>query len=218
MMTASKDTKASARIIGIERLRIGIDGKGISTLVGFSGCPLRCNYCLNPQCFDNNYGSICTPTMLYEKVKVDSLYFAASEGGVTFGGGEPLLNIGFIEEFCALCPSEWHFCIETSLNVDAESVKRAVACVDMFFVDIKDTDPEIYKRYTSKSNKRVLENLQLLLSIVPSERILVRVPLIPDYNTEKDREKSIKYLKSIGVEQIDLFEYDTEKGAKKRAR
>ena len=74
-------------------------------------------------------------------------------------------------------------------------------------MDIKDTNPDIYKAYTGKSNDAVLENLSLLLSLVPSERITVRVPLIKDYNTESDREKSIALLKNMGVTKFDLFEY-----------
>ena len=76
-----------AKIIGIERHRITTDGNGITTLVAFHGCPLRCKYCLNPQCLNEKL--ICrstTPQELLEEVRVDNLYFLATGGGVTFGG------------------------------------------------------------------------------------------------------------------------------------
>ena len=197
-----------APFIATVRHRIATDGEGVTTLCGFYGCPLRCKYCLNPQSFSEKTKiTEYTPESLYEKVKIDDLYFLATNGGVTFGGGEPLLYPEFIADFRKLCGDRWTICAETSLNVPREAVVTAARCVDSFFVDIKDTNPDIYKAYTGKSNDTVLENLSLLLSLVPSERITVRVPLIKDFNTESDREKSVALLQSIGVTKIDLFEY-----------
>lgn len=197
-----------APFIGIVRHRIATDGNGVTTLCGFYGCPLRCKYCLNPQSFSEKTKiTEYTPESLYEKVKIDDLYFIATNGGVTFGGGEPLLYPDFIKEFRALCGNRWRICAETSLNVPRESVVAASECVDEFFVDIKDTNPDIYKSYTGKDNGVALENLSLLLSLVPNDRITVRVPLIKDFNTESDREKSVELLKSMGVTKFDLFEY-----------
>ncbi len=212
--TLTSSERSTARIIGIERLRIGIDGNGVSTLVGFSGCPLRCEYCLNPQCFDPAKGTPYTPRGLYETVKKDDLYFISSGGGVTFGGGEPLLHAGFIREFCKYAPKQWRISAETSLCVPRENVIMAAGCIDTFYIDIKDTDPHIYKDYTGADNAVVLDNLRLLVSVVSGERICVRVPLIRGYNTDADREKSIALLKSMGIERFDLFEYDTS--ARKR--
>ncbi len=197
-----------APFIATVRHRIATDGEGVTTLCGFYGCPLRCKYCINPQSFrEKTKITEYTPESLYEKVKIDDLYFLATNGGVTFGGGEPLLYPEFISEFRELCGDRWTVCAETSLNVPREAVITASRCVDNFFVDIKDTNPEIYKAYTGRDNEAVLENLKLLLSLVPSERITVRVPLIKDFNTESDREKSVALLQSIGVTKIDLFEY-----------
>ncbi|MEE1358123.1 MAG: radical SAM protein [Clostridia bacterium] len=201
-------TKYTAPIIGIERLRIGSDGKGVSTLVGFWGCTLRCEYCLNPQCFDESAGTEYSVRQLYETVQQDDLYFISSGGGITFGGGEPLLYTDFIWAFCKLAPKQWHICAETSLCVKKENIIKAVGCIDTFYVDIKDTNPDIYKRYTKMDNTQVLENLSLLLSLVSNERVIVRVPYIEGYNTNSDREKSIELLKKIGVSHLDLFDYD----------
>ncbi len=197
-----------APFIATVRHRIATDGEGVTTLCGFYGCPLRCKYCINPQSFrEKTKITEYTPESLYEKVKIDDLYFVATNGGVTFGGGEPLLYPEFIANFRKLCGDRWNITAETSLNVPRDAVVTASECVDCFFVDIKDTNPDIYKAYTGKSNDAVLENLSLLLSLVPSDRITVRVPLIKDYNTESDREKSVALLQSIGVTKLDLFEY-----------
>ena len=202
----------TAPIITYSRLRMTTDGEGVTTLVIFHDCPLRCKYCLNPYSFaTDTKREDLTPEQLYDKVKIDDLYFVATGGGVTFGGGEPLLRADFLKEFRALCGDRWHLCAETSLNVPAEAVRTAAECMDMFYVDCKDTNPEIYKAYTGKDNGEMLENLRTLISLVGAERVMVRVPLIPGYNTESDREKSRALLESMGVTQFDFFTYKTER-------
>lgn len=97
--------------------------------------------------------------------------------------------------------------METCLGVPTENVLIAAKACDEFIVDVKDTDGEIYRAYTGKDNSLVLENLKMLLSLVGSERILVRLPLIPRYNDEEKRQRSIALLKGIGITRFDLFEY-----------
>ncbi len=197
-----------APIVGYSRHRIDTDGQGVTTLVIFHGCPLRCKWCINPYTFDpNTKYTQTTPVELYEKLKVDDIYFRASGGGVTFGGGEPLLRAEFIKDFRAICGDAWKICVETSLSVPWENVSLASECVDKFYVDCKDTSPEIYRRYTGKDNAIVLENLEKLIKKVGPERVVVRLPLIPEFNTDEDREKSKKLLSEIGVLNFDLFNY-----------
>ncbi len=194
--------------ISISRHRIQTDGDGVTTLCGFFGCPLRCKYCINPHSFSDTTKVIkLTPQELYERVKIDDLYFVATNGGVTFGGGEPLLYPEFISEFRTICGDRWRICAETSLNVSRESVEIAASVVDHFFVDIKDTDEAIYKSYTGKSNDIVLENLKYLVSHIKPERITARIPLIKGYNNEENRIKSVELLKKFGIKKFDMFEY-----------
>ena len=202
----------TAPVITFSRLRMTTDGEGVTTLVIFHDCPLRCKYCLNPFSFaPDTKREELTPHQLYDRVKIDDLYFVATGGGVTFGGGEPLLRADFLKEFRAVCGDRWHLCAETSLNVPAEAVRTAAECMDMFYVDCKDTNPEIYKAYTGIQNAQMLENLRTLISLAGTERVVVRVPLIPGYNTEDDREKSRALLTSLGVTQFDFFTYKTER-------
>lgn len=197
-----------ARFIAVSRHRIQTDGQGVTTLCGFYGCPLRCKYCINPHSFKDGTKTLeLTPQELYDKVKIDDLYFVSTNGGVTFGGGEPLLYADFIREFRALCGDRWHICAETSLNVPLDAVKTAASVIDEFFVDIKDMDPDVYFGYTGRDNKQVIENLRYLISAVGSERITVRIPLIKGINDESDREYSISLLRDMGFSQFDLFEY-----------
>ena len=208
-MATAPQTDA-APIIGVSRHRMQTDGKGITTLVGFYGCPLRCQYCLNPQSFapDTRVEQL-TPAELYERTKIDQLYFLATGGGVTFGGGEPLLYPQFLQSFRELCGSNWNLCVETSLNVPWETVEIAVSCINHFFIDCKDTAPEIYETYTGKSNAEMLQNLTRLSALIPPDRITVRIPLIPGYNTDDDRRRSQAFCESLGITGTDWFTYRT---------
>lgn len=199
---------SNADIIGIARHRMGTDGKGVTTLVGFYGCPLRCKYCLNPACFNpNTKKEVFTPQGLYDRLKCDDLYFTATGGGVTFGGGEPLLNTAFLEEFKGIVGNRWRLTAETCLSVERDSVKSAISIFDEFFVDIKETDSEIYLAYTGKSNSLALENLRYLISEAGNERVTVRLPLIPNFNTEENRRESEALLRAMGATKFDKFNY-----------
>ena len=197
----------TAKIFGISRHRLTTDGEGVTTLVAFNGCPLRCRYCLNKTSWEMDKGRDYTPESLFEEVKIDQLYFLATHGGVTFGGGEPLLQVDFIKAFRALCGPQWQILAETSLNVPFEQVQTLDAVLDGYIVDIKDMNPDIYKAYTGKDNALVLSNLQWLLQHGGPKRIMVRVPHIPEFNTDEDVARSIERLKAMGVVNIDEFNY-----------
>ena len=204
-----KKQELSAPLIGIVRHRLATDGKGVTTLVAFHSCPLRCRYCLNPQCLDPDivWRTITTSELLNELL-LDNLYFLATGGGVTFGGGEPLLRSEFIEEFCRIKPAEWKVNIETSLNVDRPHLERVLPHVDQFFIDIKDTNPNIYKQYTTRDNAQVLDNLQWLIEHDGmAEKILVRLPHIPNHNTQDDVDRSRAILNEMGITHFDEFNY-----------
>ena len=197
----------SAKIFGISRHRLTTDGEGVTTLVAFNGCPLRCRYCLNKTSWEMDNGRDYTPESLFEEVKIDQLYFLATHGGVTFGGGEPLLQVDFIKAFRELCGPQWQILAETSLNVPFENVQTIDPILSGYIVDIKDMNPEIYQAYTGKDNSMVLANLEWLLKQGDPNRIMVRVPHIPDFNTDEDVAKSIERLKAMGVADVDEFQY-----------
>ena len=200
----------TAPVITFSRLRMQVDGPGVTTLVCFHGCPLRCHWCLNPFAFaPETPRRNLTAQALYDEIKQDELYFLATGGGVTFGGGEPLLQAEFLQEFRRICGPQWHLCAETSLAVSWEKVRTAAGCVDRFYVDCKDTDPAIYRRYTGMDNTLMLENLKKLVALIGPERIIARIPLIPSFNTEEDQLRSRVRLEALGITHFDLFTYKT---------
>lgn len=203
-----KSSNGETPFIGVNRHRIGVDGEGVTTLAAFHGCPLRCRYCLNPSCLDA-YARVrwFTPETLYQELLIDDLYFVATGGGVCFGGGEPLLRPEFIYQFHALCAGRWKITLETSLNVPLKSLQTVAPLVNDFIIDIKDANDEIYMAYTGKSNAQVWENLAWLAANYDHQHVFLRVPLIPEFNTDEDRERSVERLSKLGFEKFDRFSY-----------
>ena len=199
----------TAVLIGLSRHRIGVDGTGVTTLVAFHGCPLNCKYCLNPQALTpEGVWKRFSPEELFRAVSKDDLYFRATGGGVTFGGGEPLISYKEILLFSNICMShdkKWRINIETSLNVPKRLVEMMKGVVNHWIVDIKDMNPIIYKAYTGKDIGLVIDNLQYLTK--NNSKITVRVPHIPGFNTASDVEKSISSLQEMGITDIERFTY-----------
>ncbi len=195
-----------APIMGVDRHRVGSDGEGITTLVAFYGCPLKCKYCLNPECHKAS-SNWCSPQELYDLVKIDDIYFRASTGGITFGGGEPLLYPQFIDEFAKLCENRWNINIETSLNVPLESIKDCISFINTLFVDLKCMKNSEYISYTGKSNRKVMRNLQWLADNGYADSVVVRIPKIEGITDDMDIEDAKTYCKYTGLNNIDIFSY-----------
>ena len=194
--------------IAVERFRISTDGAGITTLAAAYGCPLKCRYCLNPH--SQRPGTKVreyTPMELYEEVKRDHLYFVATGGGITFGGGEPLLYSDFIVRFRETVPVQWRINIETSLCVPEKYVLAAVKAVDMWIVDIKDMNDEIYRNYTGRSAAFMKENLKFLKRELGGKNVYIRVPAISGYNTPEDQQNSVRILREMGFLNLEIFDY-----------
>lgn len=201
-------TKPKAFISSIGRHRFEIDGDGIRSLVVFAGCPLRCKYCVNPYTWDGSKKAVpFTPEMLLAKVSVDSVYFQATNGGITFGGGEPLLHANFIKEFIQIAPKCWNYIVETSLAVPFENIQTIADKIDTFVVDIKSMDSTVYHFYTGGDLTLAHTNLTRLIDMVGTERVTVRIPLIPGYADETSQATSVKQLLTMGVTNIDSFKY-----------
>ncbi len=198
--------KQLAKIIGIARHRLSTDGDGVTTLVAFHGCPLCCRYCLNPQSLgDSGRFREYSPEELYAETRIDELYFIATNGG------EPCLRPQFIRDFRQLCGPAWQLNLETSLCVPSANIEALLPVVNTLIIDIKDMNPDIYRSYTGQSNALVHDNLRLIADAGRQQDCIVRIPLIPDYNTDADREKSRRALEALGFTRFDLFTYQIRK-------
>lgn len=192
-------------LLGLSRLRMQTDGTGVTTLVAGAGCPLSCKWCINRGILSEKQPELLSPQELFARVRCDDLYFRATGGGVTFGGGEPLLHAAFLAEFRAMCP-DWRLTVETSLNVAPELLAQCEKAVDEFIVDIKDWDETVYYAYTGHSGAQARENLRRLLMNCPA-KVHVRVPLIPQFNTPEQQSATAAALGALGAENIELFSY-----------
>lgn len=194
-------------IMQISNFRINSDGPGIRTLVLTEKCPLKCKYCINNICHDfpKEKLHILSSKELYYMVKHQRIYYWASGGGIVFGGGEPLLYENFIIEFARKYAREIPITIETSLNISINNIEELKKLVGLFIVDIKDMNADIYYKYTGMDNSLVLKNLHSLKEI--QEKIILRIPKIPEINTDEDRKSSWNVLKEMGYSRFDYFCY-----------
>lgn len=209
--------RIKAPIFGISRLRMGTDGPGITTLVTFMRCPLRCKYCANPQCHKPIYKDddktlndgvmMLTPQELYDIVKIDNIYFQTTGGGICFGGGEPTLYADFIEEFRRICNRNWKISLETSLYCSYAIKKQLSGIVDYWIVDVKSIHSSPYESYTGRTSY-ILQFLKSLQMLVPQDRVTIRVPRIPNYNDDCDLQKDVNEIKRrFGFKNIEISEY-----------
>lgn len=201
--------------IGISRHRIGSDGIGVTTLVGGIGCPLDCAYCLNPQCKVKPWKSF-TVEELFGEMDKDSLYFSATNGGVCFGGGEPLLQAEFIRDFILFAKEQgrdWKITLETCAAVPVGKLKILDGLIDAYIVDVKDMSEDIYRKYTGQSS----DALRLCLSHLAkfADKVRIRIPLIPSYNSNEDIARSKSELISMGFSDFDVFKYTSNIEKKK---
>lgn len=207
-MTVFSTMMTESKIAAIGRHRFGSDGKGVRTLVAFQGCPLRCKYCINAFTWNGmREGKPYTPEKLLEEVSVDSVYFRVTGGGITFGGGEPLLWSEFISEFIRIAPDFWNFAVETSLSVPFQNIEKVADRVERFVVDIKSMDDAVYRAYTGGELSLAKENLIKLIDLVGAEKVTVRVPFIPEYADRESQKQTAEELHRLGVRHIEEFDY-----------
>jgi pyruvate formate lyase activating enzyme len=203
-----------APIMSISRLRLGLDGDGVTTLVTFYGCRLRCKYCINPECFNvPDESRYYTPRQLLDELMQDDVYFRSTGGGITFGGGEPGLYADFIKEFHRICPPQWKVRLETALQFHYQKTETLADVVYEWIVDVKTAEKASYREYTGGDYQQVIKNLNYLCRTfrVDKERFMIRIPVIPGFTTRERAEKTMRTLREQGFTRFDIFEYVKER-------
>lgn len=196
------------RIFNFQRYSIH-DGPGIRSLVFLSSCPLRCLWCCNPESFisDEPPNQEVKAEEVMGWILEDRAYFKNSGGGVTFSGGEPLLQIEFTKLLLQKCRKEGiGTAVDTCGDVPWDNFEIVSGLVDYYLYDIKHLDEEVHKRYTGAGNKRILDNLRKLSQ--RQEKIFLRVPLIPEYNMDEEEAFQIGQLaREIKPQEVHLLPY-----------
>lgn len=188
-----------------------VDGPGLRYVLFLKGCPLRCAFCHNP----DTWAVTDSLERTAEDVAADVLkyreFFAASHGGFTVSGGEPLLQSAFLAElFKILKANNVHIAVDTCGCVDiTEQVAEAVELADLFLLDIKHLDPETHKDLTGRTNEKVLEFLDYLTA--KNKPIHIRIVLVNGYSAAPEYlERLAEFLKGFPtIKRIDLLPYHT---------
>ena len=152
-------------------------------------------------------GKQVTLKEVLREIDKDSIFYDESEGGVTFSGGEPLLQLDFLSALLKEC-KDWN--IRTAVNTCGYASHDAIAKisdkVDLFLYDIKTMDEKKHIKYTGVSNKPILENLKRLAE--NGSNIQVRFPIIPGINDDKDNvTETAEFVASCRIKNISLLPY-----------
>ena len=179
-------------------------------------CPQRGEYCdLCGSCTQycpSSAKKICGETRTVEEVmrelRKDAPFFDNSGGGVTFSGGECMLQPNFLKALLLRCREcGIHTAVDTAGNVDWERFEEILPYADMFLFDVKCVTPELHRKGTGVSNERILENLTKLGERFEGD-IIVRVPIIPGFNTdEAELQKIAEFIGKIRCETVELLPY-----------
>jgi len=209
------------------------DGPGIRTTVFMKGCLLGCWWCHNPEgrkfeqekillknrlSKEEFFGREITTDELMAEIKKDTVFYEQSGGGVTFSGGEPMHQIEFLEKMLRLCKkNNISTAIDTSGYVPYEYFERIYDLVDFFLYDLKIMDDILHQKYTTVSNKLILENLNRLTEM--GNKIVIRIPIIPGItDSEKNLDAVADYLTPLkNITDICLLPYN-KLGEDKRER
>ena len=204
------------------------DGPGIRTTVFFKGCPLRCWWCHNPESqakheevvikersldgrsyrMEEVSGRWVEAEEVMKEIEKDSIYYDQSGGGITFSGGEPLMQPEFLLELLLLAKDKgYHTALDTCGHVSETVLRHVMDQVDLFLYDLKLIDPEAHMKYTGVPNDLVLKNLKYLSE--KGKKMIIRVPVIPGITGTHQNINAIRdlLLELNGLEQIDLLPY-----------
>lgn len=212
--------ETTGRIFNIQRFSIH-DGPGIRTIVFLKGCPLRCRWCCNPESQDwkpetivtagvsKPVGRDVTVAEVLREIERDRVYYNRSGGGgVTLSGGECLWQPEFSRALlCAAKELGISTAIETTGHAKIEIIRSLLPFVDTVLMDIKHTNAQKHKEFTTADNALILENAKIIAR--EAKHLIIRTPVIPTFNDSEEEIRSIAaFAKSLeGVREMHLLPY-----------
>lgn len=201
------------------------DGPGIRTTVFLKGCPLRCVWCQNPEGIspdpqvmtsvigERTVGQRYTSGELVDLLNGQGDILRKNEGGVTFSGGEPLMQAAFVAEVIDSLDNI-HTLLDTAGHATADDFRLVAGKVDLIYFDLKLIDPDAHRKYAGVDGKLILSNLRLLTRI--GTPFVVRVPLVPGVTDTDDNLAAIAETVAglAGMIRVDLLPYNKAAGGK----
>ena len=206
------------------------DGDGIRTTVFFKGCNLHCAWCHNVECIScepqqmryviggqesmRTCGKRMTAKALIAEILEDEKFYARSGGGVTFSGGEPLLQADFLAEVMPIVKAHGiHAIIDTAGDVSRIAFDKVASFTDTFFFDNKAANAQDFRKFTGGNFENVTNNLRYLIE--SGCDVTVRIPVIPEHNFSTEyMEKTCVLLKDCGVKKVQLLPFNRLGSAK----
>lgn len=168
----------------------------------------KCNLCSDcvdicpKECY-TIYGDTRSAKEIAEEALLDEIFFNGSGGGVTFSGGEPLLQVDFCVEIAKILKERnVNIAIDTCGYVDRSAFDKILPYADSFLYDIKAINPEVHKACTGRTNEIILENLKYIDKM--GKKIEIRIPYVPEFNSGElcDIAKFVAELKSVSAVRI----------------
>ncbi len=167
-----------------------VDGPGIRFVIFLQGCALRCQYCHNPDTWKINEGKEYTVNDLMFEIKKYKNYMEASSGGVTFTGGDPLVQAGFLTELAKKCKEEGiSVVVDTSGFIFNDKVKELYEYTDLVLLDIKSFDKNTYQLITGGKLSPTLETLDYLKE--KNIEVWVRYVVVPELTDDLESIKAL---------------------------
>ncbi len=213
------------------------DGPGIRTTVFFKGCPLRCWWCHNPESHNvlpeefpgctfrwkasynqvnrNVIGSEIHLDEVMKEIEKDIPFYEESKGGVTFSGGEPMLQIDFLSSLLFNCKMKnINTAVDTTGYTDYKNFEKIYNITDIFLYDLKLINNNLHFNYTGVSNINIHRNLQMLSN--SGNKVILRIPIIPSItDTKINIDEMMEFIASLkNIREIDLLQYHKSANSK----
>lgn len=190
-----------------------VDGPGIRFVVFLQGCPLRCQYCHNPDTWEFSGGTEYTPEEVLGRALRYRNYWGET-GGITLTGGEPLAQLPFVIELLKLCKENGvHTAIDTSgfpftKTREAEFL-TLIEYSDLFLLDIKHIESAAHRRITGQGNEHTLDFARFLSE--HGKKMWIRYVLVPTLSDKEEDARALKaFLNTLsGVEKVQVLPYHT---------
>jgi pyruvate formate lyase activating enzyme len=211
-------------IFSIKRYSIH-DGPGIRVTLFMKGCPLKCIWCHNPEgiaplqeivtttcrvgekefCRNEEAGKYYTVEDIIALVERDRVFMDQSKGGITFSGGEPMLQFDFLYEAVKACKKMgYHVAIDTSGHSPSDNFKSIIPFTDLFLFDIKHLDEQKHVEATGVSNTGIIENYKMLLG--NAREVALRIPVIPGFNDDPDHiDRLMQFIISTKTDSLKII-------------
>jgi pyruvate formate lyase activating enzyme len=216
-------------IFSVKRYSIH-DGPGIRVTFFMKGCPLNCKWCHNPEGISpfqetvlktekvgemafnrqEEVGKYYTVKDILDILEKERIFINQSKGGVTFSGGEPMLQNDFLLDVLKACKENgYHTAVDTSGYSSAENYRSIIPYTDLFLFDIKHLDEAEHLESTGVTNSGILDNYRYLIS--SEKEVMIRIPVIPGFNDDQDHLERLKQFitdtKTNSVKKISLLPF-----------